>query len=128
MMAIAPRFEAKAHDEIGQTYTFVMDTSGSMNGEKIEQARETLAYCLEKLDPRDHFNVIRFSTTVEQLYRSPQQATREARKRGMAFARSLEAAGGTAIEPALEAALVADHPGRAAPSGHLRDRWHPDRG
>ncbi|MGM0558691.1 MAG: VIT domain-containing protein [Myxococcota bacterium] len=105
MMAIAPRFEAKAHDEIGQTYTFVMDTSGSMNGEKIEQARETLAYCLEKLDPQDHFNVVRFSTTVEQLFRSPQRATKEAREQGVAFARSLEAAGGTAIEPALESAL-----------------------
>jgi Ca-activated chloride channel family protein len=105
MMAIAPRFEAKAHDEIGQTYTFVMDTSGSMNGEKIEQARETLAYCLAKLEPQDHFNVVRFSTTVEQLFDSPQKATGEAKARGVAFARSLEAAGGTAIEPALKAAL-----------------------
>ncbi len=108
MMAIAPRFEAKAHDEIGQTYTFVMDTSGSMNGEKIKQARETLAYCLERLDSQDRFNVIRFSTTVEQLFSSPEQATRDAKQRGIAFARSLEAAGGTAIEPALKQALSQD--------------------
>ena len=105
MMAIAPRFEAEAHDEIGQTYTFVMDTSGSMNGEKIEQARETLAYCLGKLDPQDNFNVVRFSTTVDQLFPQPQKATDEAKQRGVAFARSLDAAGGTAIEPALNRAL-----------------------
>jgi Ca-activated chloride channel family protein len=110
MMAIAPRFEAKAHDEIGQTFTFVMDTSGSMNGEKIEQARKTLAYCLERLDPQDHFNVIRFSTTVEQLYHSPERATDEAKRRGIAFAKSLEAAGGTAIDPALRKALSQNIP------------------
>ena len=110
MMAIAPRFEAEAHDEIGQTYTFVMDTSGSMNGEKIEQARKTLAYCLKRLDPQDHFNVIRFSTTVETLYSAPEKATESAKKRGVAFAESLEAAGGTAIGPALKEALSQNIP------------------
>ncbi len=114
MMALAPRVDSAAHDEIGQTYTFVMDTSGSMNGDKIEQARKTLDYCLEHLKPQDHFNVIRFSTGVETLFDKPVEATESAKKRGIAFANGLEAAGGTAISAALEKAL-AQRPAKGQP-------------
>jgi Ca-activated chloride channel family protein len=106
MMALAPRVDSEAHAEIGQTYTFVMDTSGSMNGDKIEQARKTLEYCLEHLEEQDNFNVVRFSTGVETLFNHPEKASSSAKKRGVAFARGLEAAGGTAISAALEKALA----------------------
>jgi Ca-activated chloride channel family protein len=106
MMALAPRVDSEAHEEIGQTYTFVMDTSGSMNGDKIAQARKTLEYCLEHLKEQDNFNVVRFSTGVETLFHKPEQASADAKKRGVAFAKGLEAAGGTAISAALEKALA----------------------
>ncbi len=105
MLAIAPKVDAAASTEIGQTFTFVMDTSGSMAGDKIEQARTTLAFCVKRLKPQDHFNVIRFSTDVESLYANPKPATAEAIKEAMAFAKAIEPAGGTAIEPALVSAL-----------------------
>jgi Ca-activated chloride channel family protein len=106
MMALAPKVDVAAHEEIGQTFTFVMDTSGSMAGEKIEQARQTLAFCLSKLKPQDRFNVIRFSTDVETLYEDPVAATPAAIERAVAFAKALEPAGGTAIGPALDRALI----------------------
>lgn len=102
MMALAPRVDVAAHDEIGQTFTFVMDTSGSMAGPKIEQARKTLEFCLSRLRPQDHFNVVRFSTDVESLHENPVAATPEAKKKAIEFARELTPAGGTAISPALE--------------------------
>ncbi|MFP4599585.1 MAG: VIT domain-containing protein [Persicimonas sp.] len=105
MMALAPQVDSEAHEEVGQSYTFVMDTSGSMNGDKIEQARETLAYCLKHLKPQDHFNVIRFSTGVDTLFAKPMAADDEALELGVAFAKGLDAAGGTAISAALEKAL-----------------------
>ncbi len=105
MMALAPQVDSEAHEEVGQTYTFVMDTSGSMNGDKIEQARETLTYCLKHLKPQDHFNIIRFSTGVDTLFAKPMAANAEALERGVAFAKGLDAAGGTAISAALEKAL-----------------------
>ncbi len=110
MLAIAPRVEAAAHNEIGQTFTFVMDTSGSMAGEKIEQARQTLEFCIARLKAQDHFNVVRFSTDVEALWDAPVAATAENRSTGARFAKELSPAGGTAIEPALALALAQKTP------------------
>ncbi|MEM1350544.1 MAG: VWA domain-containing protein, partial [Myxococcota bacterium] len=92
--------------EIGQTFTFVIYTSGSKAGDKIEQARKTLAFCLSRLRPQDHFNVMRFSTDVEALFDNPRQASETAKSKGLTFARELTPAGGTAIGPALERALT----------------------
>lgn len=114
MMALAPRVDVAAHEEIGQTFTFVMDTSGSMAGDKIEQARKTLAFCLQRLKPQDHFNIVRFSTDVEPLFDKPVPATVANVSEALSFSRDLQPAGGTAIQPALEAALgqavTADQP------------------
>ena len=49
--------------------------AGSMAGQKIEQARDTLNFCLKRLRPQDHFNVVRFSTDVETLFAKPAPAT-----------------------------------------------------
>ena len=102
MLALAPGIENEAHDEIGQTFTFVMDTSGSMAGEKIEQAKKTLKFCLERLRPQDTFNVVLFSTVVEKLFDDPVSADRVNIRQGLEFVRDLKPAGGTAIGPAVE--------------------------
>ena len=43
---------------------FVLDTSGSMRGEKVEQARAAVEYCLDHLHAGDRFNIITFGTEV----------------------------------------------------------------
>ena len=50
---------------------FVIDNSGSMAGEKMDQARNALSFCLNQLNPQDRFNVIRFATDVEALFLDP---------------------------------------------------------
>lgn len=49
---------------------FVIDISGSMDGEKIQQAKQSLKYALGKLNPQDRFAIVAFSDTVTEL--SPQ--------------------------------------------------------
>ncbi len=87
---------------------FVIDHSGSMRGEKIDQAREALDYCLKHLDRRDRFNVIAFSTEVEplagELCAVSSRSLRDARE----FVGRLEAGGSTNIERALATALECD--------------------
>ncbi len=84
---------------------FVMDTSGSMAGDKIEQARTALKYCIDTLNPADRFDIMRFSTEAEPLFSGLKDASADNRKKAVEYAAGLKAAGGTAIDEALIKAL-----------------------
>jgi Ca-activated chloride channel family protein len=105
MALIAPKTEMKANEVIAKRITFVMDTSGSMMGDRIKLARDSLKYCVQKLNAGDEFNVVRFSTDVEALFEKPQLATEANVKKAVDFVSGLEAIGGTAIDEAMARAL-----------------------
>jgi Ca-activated chloride channel family protein len=105
MALISPRAELKADEVISKRITFVIDTSGSMMGDRMKLARDTLKYCVQKLNARDEFNVVRFSTDVEALFEKPQLATEAHVKKAVEFVGTLEAVGGTAIDEAMTRAL-----------------------
>ena len=56
-----------AEKVVDKDVVFVLDTSGSMRGEKIEQARSAIDYCLEHLNKGDRFNIITFGTAVSSF-------------------------------------------------------------
>ncbi len=85
-----------------QDVVFVIDTSGSMSGEKIEQARRSLQFCIEKLDDRDRFSVVRFSTGFDVLFDQLQAATKDNLAKAHAFIDAFEARGGTNIADTLQ--------------------------
>jgi Ca-activated chloride channel family protein len=60
---------------------------------------------VQKLNARDEFNVVRFSTDVESLFETPQAASEGNVKKAVDFVNSLEAIGGTAIDEAMTRAL-----------------------
>lgn len=84
-----------------QDVVFVIDTSGSMAGEKIQQAKNSLRFCIEKLDERDRFSVVRFSTGFDSLFQELQHATKDNLKKAHTFIDSFEARGGTNISDTL---------------------------
>ena len=88
----------------------VLDTSGSMEGEKIEQAREALLYVLDHLNPDDRFNIVEFSTGAREYSRDliPAANAPEA----VPWVERLEATGGTDINLALLNALDMVQPER----------------
>ncbi|MCW8131298.1 MAG: VWA domain-containing protein [Planctomycetota bacterium] len=102
---------------LSKEIVFVLDTSGSMAGDKIEQARKALAFCLSQLNPQDRFNLVTFSTTVNALSDGKLfDATKENVKKALDAVDTIEATGGTAIDDALRAALAQDFtpgPGKA---------------
>ncbi len=107
LMVLSPKVDIREEDIPGKAVTFVIDTSGSMAGEKMDQARQALIQCLGSLHAKDRFNIVRFSTDVEALFTQPQTADKDNIKRGVTFAQDMEAAGGTAIDEALAEALRA---------------------
>ncbi len=88
----------------------VLDTSGSMEGEKIEQARTALTYVLEHLNEEDRFNVVEFSTGV-RIYDSELQPVSEAPD-AVDWVSGLAATGGTDINRALLEAMAMVEPER----------------
>lgn len=89
---------------------FVIDNSGSMAGTSMRQARNALVSALERLEPGDRFNVIRFDNTMDQVFPTAVEASPANVARALRFARGLDAEGGTNMLPALRAALVDHHP------------------
>ncbi|MEL6301336.1 MAG: marine proteobacterial sortase target protein [Pseudomonadota bacterium] len=84
----------------------VIDTSGSMQGVSIEQARSAVQYAISELRDVDRFNVIAFSDQASPVFPVAQPATLEAQRQALRWVNSLEANGGTNMQPALEAALI----------------------
>lgn len=105
MMLVAPDSELQAQEIGSKEITFVVDTSGSMMGDKIRQAREALFFCIKALGENDTFNIVRFSTDVDALAEVPMPASEANREKALEFVEGLRASGGTAIDDALVFAL-----------------------
>jgi Ca-activated chloride channel family protein len=86
--------------------TFVVDISGSMSGDKMEQARTALRQALASLTPRDRFRMIAFSSSVRHFRDGFTPATREALSSAREFVDALQATGGTNLQGAVDAALA----------------------
>lgn len=104
LLVLAPR-PSQSEAPMPKDIVFVMDTSGSMAGKKIEQARSALQFCLRSLGPDDRFGVVPFSTEPRPFRSELVQATPENRAQAEKYVADIMAAGGTAIDDALRAGL-----------------------
>jgi Ca-activated chloride channel family protein len=86
----------------------VIDVSGSMSGEKIQQARNALLQLLGSLREGDRFRLVAFSGGVRRYAEGWTSATTESRNDASAWIRTLQAEGGTNIAGALTEAFA--HP------------------
>jgi Ca-activated chloride channel family protein len=85
---------------------FIIDTSGSMGGESIEQARSALLNGLNTLTPADKFTVIQFNSTHQALFDQSVPATDANIRTARDYVRGLRSTGGTEMYPALLQALT----------------------
>ncbi|MEM7196404.1 MAG: marine proteobacterial sortase target protein [Pseudomonadota bacterium] len=83
----------------------VIDSSGSMAGVSMKQAKTGLTIALDTLSPADRFNVIDFDSSAHALFGDPQPASRENIHRARHFVQQLGANGGTNMEAALNLAF-----------------------
>ena len=102
LMLISPKSEITNDRRVPRDVAFVVDTSGSMKGEKIEQVKKALKFCLDKLDPKDRFAIVQFSTMAQTLDKSWTEAKGENLQKARAWIDQLEANGGTNISEALQ--------------------------
>lgn len=97
-------FELRANKR-GTDVTFLIDTSGSMDGVSIEQARAALRLCLRHLREGDRFNVVAFESTHRSFANESVVFTQRTMEKADAWVASLRASGGTELlSPMTEAA------------------------
>jgi len=94
---------------------FVIDSSGSMAGESMLQAKAALKDALGRLRGGDLFNIVDFDSTTNTLYPAPRAFTPTTHAQALAFVDGLVADGGTEIGQAIAVALA-----QPATAGYLR--------
>ncbi len=95
---------------------FVMDTSGSMQGEPIAKSKRFVKAALRELRRvRDSFRIVEFNNAASEFSSEPIEANDETVGEALEYVDELAAGGGTEYEPGLERAL-----GPATPIGAVR--------
>ena len=115
LMVMPPDAPGAVASRLPRETIFIIDTSGSMTGSSIVQAREALLLALDKLQPTDRFNVIRFSDQASSVFTDSVPASRGALEKARAFVSGLNADGGTYLFPALQIAFRNPAPGGLVP-------------
>jgi Ca-activated chloride channel family protein len=86
-------------------YNFMIDISGSMCGEKIEQAKRALGICLRNLMPGDKFNIVAFESEYICFSLRPVLYSQENMQKADSWINALDDRGGTEIYQPLKFVL-----------------------
>ncbi len=106
MMLMSPRAELSKVQQIPRDFVYVIDTSGSMRGRRLAQAKKALRFCLDQLGENDRFAMINFASTVTKYHNGLQTASKGNLEAARRWVDDLEATGGTNIDEALRDALA----------------------
>ena len=106
LLMVLPPAQAELSETRPREVIFVIDTSGSMGGSSIEQAKEALRNGFSRLTAADRFNVIAFNSTAHALFSAPVPVTADNLAHATRAVMGLTANGGTNMEPAIRMALV----------------------
>jgi Ca-activated chloride channel family protein len=115
LLMVAPPASAETVSMPPRETIFVIDTSGSMAGTSIEQAKAALVLALGRLTSQDRFNLIQFNSATHVLFSQPQPVRIDTLGKAVRYVERLHANGGTEILAALKVALKG-----SPPATHLR--------
>lgn len=105
LMVLPPDDLSLPQQTVPRDLIFVIDTSGSMHGTSLDQAKRALTLALDGLKPADFFNVIQFNSTTSALFGRSVVANASNINVAKRYVAGLGANGGTEMRPALQMAL-----------------------
>ncbi|XP_052281439.1 von Willebrand factor A domain-containing protein 5A-like isoform X2 [Dreissena polymorpha] len=107
MVSFHPDLKQVSMSNSGE-YIFIIDRSGSMNGDRIKNAKEALLLFLKSLPPSCHFNVVSFGSEFSCLFDRSEPYTEKSLKKALILQKTMEAdMGGTEMYKPLEHVLKA---------------------
>lgn len=86
---------------------FVFDTSGSMSGQPIEQAKSAMRAAMNHMVPGDTFQVVRFASSASQAFPQPVPVSRENAEKAIRYVNDMNGSGGTEMIQGIRLALDA---------------------
>ncbi|MBI1424628.1 MAG: marine proteobacterial sortase target protein [Gammaproteobacteria bacterium] len=104
-MLLPPQAEQQTQT-LAREVIYVIDTSGSMGGVSIRQARDALMLALKRLRGDDYFNVIQFNSVTDTLFDHPVPASLNNKTQALRYVENLQAGGGTEMMGAMQKALA----------------------
>lgn len=105
LMAGLPVKAASEEQRVPRAVTIVIDRSGSMAGEKLEQTLAAAVQVIEALEPKESFNIIDYASDVASFAAQPVPKTRENVLAARHYLASIRPTGGTNIHDALLASV-----------------------
>jgi Ca-activated chloride channel family protein len=103
LVTIAPPNEAGL--AVPRDLTFLIDTSGSMGGRPLEQAKGILAAMIGTLGPDDRIEMIEFGSSPRRWKAEPLHANEANKQAALAWLEALRSSGGTEMRSAIIEAL-----------------------
>ena len=105
LILLVPPEASMSQASLPKEVIYLIDTSGSMAGVSMTQAKLALQMALSHLKPQDRFNVIEFNSHTRALFPQSVAASPQAVAKAQKLVDRLDANGGTEMLPALQAAL-----------------------
>ncbi|MEG4345368.1 VIT domain-containing protein [Microcoleus sp. A003_D6] len=94
---LIPALNYKTNEIVPKDVVFLMDTSGSQQGEPLAKSKELMRRFIQGLNPKDTFTIIDFANTAKALSTTPLANTAENRQSAMNYIDRLQANGGTEL-------------------------------
>ncbi|MEM6996363.1 MAG: TonB family protein [Myxococcota bacterium] len=106
-LTIEPPDSLRPESAVPRDLVFVVDNSGSMHGQPMEVAKQTVRTAVENLNPDDTFQIMRFSERASAMSKRPLPNTAANRRRGVEYIDGMQGMGGTEMLEGIRAALAA---------------------
>lgn len=106
LLMLLPPSAAMPSARLPREVIYVIDTSGSMTGPSLNQAKQALAMAVSRLSADDRFNIVEFNSYAASLFPEAQPASAGNLDQARAFIGALRAQGGTEMAAALNLALT----------------------
>lgn len=105
LLLASPRYSAEKEKVLEKNLVFVMDSSGSMSGRKIRQAKDAARFIINHLNDKDRFSIIDFDDGVTLFAPELVPADGANKDKALKFVDDIQDSGGTNINDALLQAL-----------------------
>jgi len=116
MLVLKPEADLSVENSSPREYVFVVDCSGSMGGQPIAVAKETMRNFLRNMSTEDTFQIVKFSNEASSFSEAPIEATRRNVNLGLAYVELMSGEGGTEMMNGVRVAL-------GYPEDSERDRY-----